>query len=104
MMTYLHHKKTGAMGWTSRIEAKGKMWATPGPYLRRSMLTTLARKVSDHFLPEAFYEETTFTEAEGCAARSAEEEDDLALSLTVRMREDTKKHHESDSDDNEAEI
>lgn len=80
------------------------MWASPGPYLRRSMLVTLARRISDLYLPETFYSHTTFAEADGCASRPEDEEEDLVLSLTVRL------HNEREAaqiiaqvDDNESE-
>jgi hypothetical protein len=50
------------------------------------MLLTLARRISDQFLPEVFYE-STFTTAEGCPQRSAEEEEELAMGLDHKMQE-----------------
>lgn len=38
----------------------GTTWPIPGPYLRKSMVLNLARRVSDHYLPETFYQDTTF--------------------------------------------
>lgn len=85
------------------------MWASPGPYLRRSMLVALARKISDLYLPETFYTHTTFAEADGCAARPVEEEKDLVLSLSVRLHNEreevqaiaqTEEEDEDDSGDN----
>jgi hypothetical protein len=55
IMTYLYYKKLGRIKWASQIEAHGYMWATPGRYLRQSMLQVLARQVSDHYLPEVFW-------------------------------------------------
>ena len=72
----------------SEVEAQGKMWASPGPYLRQSMLVTLARKFSDLYLPETFYEHTIFLEADGCAARPKEEEEDLAMSLVIQLKDE----------------
>jgi hypothetical protein len=93
------------MDWASKVDAKGLMWATPGPYLRESMLKNLARHVSDHYLPEVFYKNMTFTEADGCPARSAEEEDTLALSLAVRMKDEAdereKRAEAEDEDEDE---
>jgi len=63
------------------------MWATPGPYLRKSMLTMLARKISDHFLPEVFWK-NTFEVSDGAPSRSKGEEETLALSLAVRIKRD----------------
>ena len=71
------------------VEAKGRMWATPGPYLRRSMLITLVRNVSDHFLPEDFYEHTTFDEVEADeSVTRPQEEAGMLLSLANRMKEE----------------
>ena len=68
---------------------KGTMWATPGPYLRQSMLISLARRVSDHFLPEVFYDQTTFEEAEADeSATRPQEEPGMVLSLANRLKEE----------------
>ena len=64
------------------------MWASPGSYLRQSLLVLLARKVSDLYLPQIFYQTTTFIEADGCASGTKDEEEDLAMSLAVRVREE----------------
>ena len=74
------------MAWVDRVDARGYLWATPGPYLRKSMLLTLARRISDTFLPEAFYD-STFTMADGSPQRSPEDEDDLAMGLDYKMRD-----------------
>jgi hypothetical protein len=114
VITYLHHKKTGNSEWLeqamSNSNARGYMWATPGPYLRRSMLVVLARRVSDNFLPEALYDQTTFDDADSCPSRSAEEEEDLVMGLNVRIedafreaREILEEESESDSGSHEEE-
>ncbi|KAL9106771.1 MAG: hypothetical protein Q9187_008520 [Circinaria calcarea] len=88
VITYLHCKQAGNVEWVTEVESRGMIWASPGPYLRQSMLLTLARKVSDLYWPEAFYENTTFETADGCPSRSLEEENDLTLSLAVRLRDE----------------
>lgn len=91
------------MEWVSQVEAKGHMWASPGPYLRQSLLLSLARKVSDLFLPESFYKNTTFSEADGSRQRSEEEEEELAMSLAVRVNEadEMAQHRKHTIDDEE---
>ena len=42
LMTYLMNQETGNTSWTQKYPHKGTMWCTPGPYLRKSMLVTLA--------------------------------------------------------------
>ncbi|KAL8686324.1 MAG: hypothetical protein Q9218_007185 [Villophora microphyllina] len=103
VITYLECKKTGNLDWVKRVDAKGTLWTTPGPYLRKSMLLALARKVSDHFLPAPLVEDGTFEETEGAAKRPAEEEEVMADSLKVRLDSrmaptDTDADSDSDSD------
>jgi hypothetical protein len=50
------------------------------------MLISLARRISDHFSPEVFYE-STFTSADGCPQRSPEEEDDLVMAFDHKMQD-----------------
>lgn len=100
------------MAWVEDVEVKGRMWATPGPYLRQSMLISLARRVSDHFLPEVFYEQTTFMEVEADeSATRSQEEPWMVLSLVNRLKEKKETveekamrlYDDSDSDDDDDE-
>jgi len=83
-MTYLYYKKLEQLEWASSLEAHGYMWPTPGPYLRRSMLQVLARQVSDRYLPEVFWKANDGP-ADMTPERTAEEEEDLALSLMIKI-------------------
>jgi hypothetical protein len=56
----------------------------------------LARKISDHFLPEVFWNNTTFDESDGAPSRSKEEEETLALSLSVRIKTDIEAKNDDD--------
>lgn len=47
----------------------------------------LARKVSDHFSPGAFYGQTTFDEADGCPSRSTEAEGDLVMEFDLKIED-----------------
>lgn len=64
------------------------------------MLLTLARRVSDHHLPEPFYE-STFTVADGCPQRSPEDEEDLAMGLDHKMQDAFAEEEDGDTDDSE---
>ncbi|PMD22236.1 hypothetical protein NA56DRAFT_658159 [Hyaloscypha hepaticicola] len=86
VITFLRQQKLGNTKLLDRIEAKSYIRATPGPYLRKSMLISLARRISDHFLPEAFYD-STFESADGCPQRSPEEEDDLVMAFDRNMQD-----------------
>ena len=88
------------------------MWATPGPYLRQSMLRSLARAVSDHFLPEAFYPQTFKEVKEDESAARPHEEEGMVFSLAHRLKEEQKAvenqrdglwDDESDDDDDDDE-
>jgi hypothetical protein len=50
------------------------------------MLISLARRISDLFLPEAFYG-STLTNADGCPQCSPEEEDDLVMAFDHKMQD-----------------
>lgn len=50
------------------------------------MLLTLARRISDQFLPEVFYN-STFTVADGCPQRNPEDEEDLAMGFDHKMQD-----------------
>lgn len=81
---------------------RGGKW----PYLRQSLFVSLAHKISDVYLPEAFSEGNKFTDSEGCAARSMEEEDDLALALMLRVKQEkdlAEERIQRDMDDEEEE-
>lgn len=113
IITFLNLKDQGgeeATVWTSQApDTGGAMWATPGPYLRNSMLRVLARQISHNYYPEAalaaLADNTTFEKAEGCTTRSAEDEEILGLSLSVRVKADlarSKKRAAKKNDDDEA--
>ncbi|KAJ9286803.1 hypothetical protein DTO021C3_5535 [Paecilomyces variotii] len=112
IITYLFHKRRASnLEWVEEVEAKGTLWATPGPYLRKSMLVALARRASDHYAPEAFWN-GTFEESKESPGRSAAEEEILAHALQVDIdaemdsvleestkEEDSKEDSESDAED-----
>ncbi|KAJ5113262.1 hypothetical protein N7456_001796 [Penicillium angulare] len=62
IVTYIFRKKTDAESdFVQNVETKG-LWATPGPYLRNSMLNVLSRNISGHELPPPILEGSTFTD------------------------------------------
>ncbi|KAJ9208722.1 hypothetical protein C8Q69DRAFT_460581 [Paecilomyces variotii] len=85
IVTYLYHKRRASnLEWVAQVEAKGTLWATPGPYLRKSMLIALARRASDHYAPEAFWN-GVFEEVNESPSRSATEEETLSYALSVQI-------------------
>jgi hypothetical protein len=85
VLTFLHQQKLDNLGWLNRVKARG-YWAAPGPYLRKSMLVALVRRISDQGLPEVFYE-SAFTVADGCPQRSSEDEEDLAMGFDHKLQD-----------------
>lgn len=75
------------MEWAENLDDKGRMWATPGPYLRRLILQNLAHFVSHEFLPEELVEGNTFTKAPSCPSRNEEAEETLVISLSIRIKD-----------------
>lgn len=81
------------------------MWASPGPYLRQSLLISLARTVSGLYRPEAFYQTTAFIEADGCASKTKDKEEDLTMSLAARVKEEdemgkARRHNDEEEKEN----
>lgn len=81
-----------------KTDARGYTWCTPGAYVRRSMLRLLAGEVSDHYLPEACYE-NSFTQSKNTPIRSDDEKKVLAMSLGLRMKEEGRSRFVVDEDD-----
>ncbi|OBT91260.1 hypothetical protein VE02_00258 [Pseudogymnoascus sp. 03VT05] len=65
VMTFLQQRRLGNLEWLDDAKSRGYHWGLPGLYLRKSMLTALAKRFSDQDLPECFYD-STFTVADGC--------------------------------------
>ncbi|PGH11390.1 hypothetical protein AJ79_04891 [Helicocarpus griseus UAMH5409] len=60
IITYIDAKQKGNLAWVQDVESRKVFWATPGSYLRKSMLRTLARNISGVEMPPAIYEGNTF--------------------------------------------
>ena len=52
------------------------------------MLQVLARQVSDNYLPEVFWKVSNDGPADVTPERTADEEEDLALSLMIKIDDD----------------
>ncbi|KAJ5384009.1 hypothetical protein N7517_001920 [Penicillium concentricum] len=64
IVRYIFCKKRGQVTFTDKVEAAGQFWPTPGPYLRKSMLRTLARSISGYQLPASLVDNKTFEDSE----------------------------------------
>ena len=72
-VTYMYWQQKGETEWATSLGGlRGYIWATPGAYLRRSMLLSLAKGSEDHFLPEAFYLQNTFEDGETSSGKVAD--------------------------------
>lgn len=113
--TYFHSKQAENAQWAERLECKGHLWATPGPYLRRSMLEILARNAADFKLPEIFWQtipDMTFEDSDSSPAMSSADEETHGVAManrcieyatSERQRSERKEESDSsiDSDDEE---
>ncbi|KAH8802856.1 hypothetical protein F5884DRAFT_756171 [Xylogone sp. PMI_703] len=101
VITLLQQQKLGNTKWLDRIQSKaisGLLWDLTR---EKSMLLALARRVSDHYLPEVFYE-STFTAAEGCPEESPDIDTDLAMAFD-HILQDVRAEERYNSDDEEEE-
>lgn len=84
IITYLNAKKQGNRFFTENVDTKQRFWASPGPYLRRSTLTSLARNISGCQLPPPLLDNTFETDEV-----PAHEGEDISLILSSDMRKAT---------------
>lgn len=75
------------MEFESEVRDKGTIWASPGDYLRKSMLLFFAKKLGDVFLSSATVAQTTFSEVDGSPNRSKDDEETLTTSLVHRVKD-----------------
>jgi hypothetical protein len=96
----------GQTSFTSSVENKKGFWASLGPYLRQSTLTSLARNISGLELPPSILENTFGEEVEDEEVL-ASESDTAGTYLSVRLREaideSNKNKGDLDSDDSDSE-
>lgn len=85
VITYLNAKKQGNSSFTDNSDTKQGFWASPGPYLRRSTLISLARNISGCELPPPLLDENTFETDEV----PAHEVEDMSIVLSSEMRKAT---------------
>jgi hypothetical protein len=66
-MTYIFRKRentSGSIIFTEKVEQETSSWPSPGAYLRKSTLVTLARNISGFELPPSLVQDTTFDNRE----------------------------------------
>ena len=86
LITYIKCWKEGCTAWLKNFDIYkwGRIWASPGPYVRRSSLEGLIRELSDysHWLPIAFTADITFISN---PRRLPEREKVLSMSLAILL-------------------
>lgn len=95
IVTVMHAQRTGNTEFLKRLENREIFWASPGSYLRKSTLVSLARNISGLELPPAACENTTF---EG--ETEAQSSQDTASVLAFQLREATIESYRSDEGEN----
>lgn len=71
LITYLHAKQSGHSAFTSTVDSRHTFWASPGPYLEKSTLRSLARNISGLELPPSITEHTFDASASASATENA---------------------------------
>jgi len=79
IISYIFAQKNGNQLFINKMNNDKNFWASPGEYLRKSTLISLARNISGLELPPNILDKTTF---EGTA--SEETDDTLVLSAHLR--------------------
>ncbi|KAI9876597.1 MAG: hypothetical protein M1830_006155 [Pleopsidium flavum] len=79
----------------------GPIWATPGPYLRRSMLRHLAQAIGDYDLNDEEFEEGVY---EGAGQKPSTDEEAIAAEVADKLEIDPNDEGDDDDDDDETEV
>jgi hypothetical protein len=79
------------------LENKEVFWGSPGSYLRKSTLVSLARNISGLELPPSVYNDTTFEEATD-AQNGQDALSQFAAQLRAATIESSREHYAEDSD------
>ncbi|KAI9716909.1 MAG: hypothetical protein M1812_005058 [Candelaria pacifica] len=99
ILRYVRYEKPDWAQYRVEIPS-GKLWATPGPYIRRSILKKLANAIGDTELDEGLTQSTTF---EGHDNKSEAEEDvisnEVYLSKEVPLLKEKGEWDEEDEED-----
>ncbi len=99
IITYLNARRMKNFDFSTSVEARKIFWASPGEYLRKSTLITLARMISDFELPPSVYGMTTFEDN----SMPQDDEDDANLLFSMDLSDILEKgKRESDSGEAEA--
>jgi hypothetical protein len=105
-MTFIQQKKANNTKWADQlVKAKGYLWATPGPYVRKGMLEMLAKIGGDVWMPEAYEQmvrKTSFTHTEGSPAKPTEVEKKYSrklLSAFDKSKVEAEKSWDSEEED-----
>jgi hypothetical protein len=103
---FLYWHQEGQTAWAQNLPSKGYIWATPGEYIRRSMLANLAKGCEDLYLPEAFYKDNTFDDSKSSEVADVDQED-ASLTFTgevVRMYKKTGRLGRDEEDEKSPEV
>ncbi|KAF7513043.1 hypothetical protein GJ744_011309 [Endocarpon pusillum] len=103
---FLYWHQEGQTAWAQDPSSKGYIWATPGEYMRRSMLANLAKGCGILYLPEAFYKDNTFDDSKSSEIADVDQED-ASLTFTgevVRMYKETGRLGRDEGDEKSPEV
>jgi hypothetical protein len=88
-MTVIHAQQSDNTFFLRRLEKKEAFWASPGSYLHKSTLISLARNISGLELPPSVYSDTTFEETTDTQKGQDTVSHLVASQLAAQLREAT---------------
>ena len=101
-MAIIHAQKEGFQDLVDRIPP-GRIWASPDKpkgYLRKSVLTVLAKKIGDHELPHELIESGTFDDTDPSTSSQVRDEvTAIKTEIAYREHEDRAKRGEKEDED-----
>jgi hypothetical protein len=103
-MTVIHAQQSDNTSFLRRLEKKEAFWASPGSYLHKSTLISLARNISGLELPPSVYSDTTFEEITDTQKGQNTVSQLVASQLAAQLREATiesSRIYSDDTDEND---
>ena len=86
VVSYIFAQKNGHASFLEKVENGKEFWASPGEYLRRSTLISLARNISGLELPPSVLEDKTFEDPD-LDSPPFDEIDNSTILLSAHLRD-----------------
>jgi hypothetical protein len=84
VVSYIFAQQKGNECFLNKVENRKELWPSPGEYLRKSTLISLARNISGLELPPAILDNNTFEEPNSLLSETEAENSAILLSAQLR--------------------